>query len=117
MSGAPVVIEVRDLDKTFRIPEHRVDSFKERALHPFSRGDFRELQALRKISFDVHDGEFFGIVGRNGSGKSTLLKVLSSIYGADGGRIRMAGRLAPFIELGVGFNPELTSRENVVLTA
>ena len=115
MSGAPVVIEVRDLDKTFRIPEHRVDSFKERALHPFSRGDYRELRALRKISFDVHDGEFFGIVGRNGSGKSTLLKVLSSIYGADGGRIRMAGRLAPFIELGVGFNPELTSRENVVL--
>jgi len=115
MSGAPVVIEVRDLDKTFRIPEHRVDSFKERALHPFSRGDYRELRALRRISFDVHDGEFFGIVGRNGSGKSTLLKVLSSIYGADGGRIRMAGRLAPFIELGVGFNPELTSRENVVL--
>jgi ABC-type polysaccharide/polyol phosphate transport system ATPase subunit len=110
-----VVIEVRDLDKTFRIPEHRVDSFKERALHPLSRGDYRELRALRKISFDVHDGEFFGIVGRNGSGKSTLLKVLSSIYRADAGRIRMAGRLAPFIELGVGFNPELTSRENVVL--
>ena len=60
-------------------------------------------------------GEFFGIVGRNGSGKSTLLKIMSSIYRADRGRIRMAGRLAPFIELGVGFNPELTSRENVVL--
>jgi ABC-2 type transport system ATP-binding protein len=67
------------------------------------------------VSFDVHQGEFFGIVGRNGSGKSTLLKILSSIYGADAGRVRMAGRLAPFIELGVGFNPELTSRENVVL--
>src|SRR5207302_4099325 len=70
---------------------------------------------LRDISFDVHQGEFFGIVGRNGSGKSTLLKIMASIYRADGGRIRMAGRLAPFIELGVGFNPELTSRENVVL--
>jgi ABC-type polysaccharide/polyol phosphate transport system ATPase subunit len=115
MSSAPVVIEVRDVRKRFRIPEHRVDSFKERALHPLSRGEYRELHALRGISFDVHRGEFFGIVGRNGSGKSTLLKIMSSIYRPDGGRIRMAGRLAPFIELGVGFNPELTSRENVVL--
>jgi ABC-type polysaccharide/polyol phosphate transport system ATPase subunit len=77
--------------------------------------EYRELKALRGISFDVHQGEFFGIVGRNGSGKSTLLKVLASIYRADSGRIRMAGRLAPFIELGVGFNPELTARENVEL--
>jgi ABC-2 type transport system ATP-binding protein len=113
--SGPVVIEVRQVSKTFRIPEHRVDSFKERALHPFGRGDERELHALRDVSFDVHQGEFFGIVGRNGSGKSTLLKIMSSIYRADAGRIRMAGRLAPFIELGVGFNPELTSRENVVL--
>jgi ABC-2 type transport system ATP-binding protein len=113
--SGPVVIEVREVSKTFRIPEHRVDSFKERALHPLGHGDHRELRALRGISFDVHQGEFFGVVGRNGSGKSTLLKIMSSIYRADGGRIRMAGRLAPFIELGVGFNPELTSRENVVL--
>jgi ABC-2 type transport system ATP-binding protein len=113
--SGPVVIEVREVSKTFRIPEHRMDSFKERALHPLGRGDYRPLQALRDVSFDVHKGEFFGIVGRNGSGKSTLLKIMSSIYGADAGRIRMAGRLAPFIELGVGFNPELTSRENVVL--
>ncbi|HZE04837.1 MAG TPA: ABC transporter ATP-binding protein, partial [Solirubrobacteraceae bacterium] len=65
--------------------------------------------------FDVHQGEFFGIVGRNGSGKSSLLKILASIYRADAGRVRMAGRVAPFIELGVGFNPELTARENTVL--
>jgi len=77
--------------------------------------EYRELKALRGISFEVHQGEFFGIVGRNGSGKSTLLKVLASIYRADSGRIRIAGRLAPFIELGVGFNPELTARENVEL--
>src|SRR5918992_828686 len=111
----PLAIEARGVEKTFRIPEHRVDTFKERALHPFSRGRYRELHALRGVSFDVHGGEFFGIVGRNGSGKSTLLKIMSSIYGADAGRVRMAGRVAPFIELGVGFNPELTSRENVVL--
>jgi ABC-2 type transport system ATP-binding protein len=112
---APVVIEVRGIDKTFRVPERRVDTLKERATHPFSRIDYRELRALRDISFDIHKGEFFGIVGQNGSGKSTLLKILASIYRADAGRIRMAGRLAPFIELGVGFNPELTARENSVI--
>jgi ABC-2 type transport system ATP-binding protein len=111
----PVVIEARSVEKTFRIPRHRVDTFKERALHPLARAEYRELRALRGISFDVGKGEFFGIAGRNGSGKSTLLKIMSSIYRADAGRIRIAGRLAPFIELGVGFNPELTSRENVVL--
>ena len=67
------------------------------------------------MSFDVHRGEFFGIVGRNGSGKSTLLKILASIYRPDAGSVRIAGRLAPFIELGVGFDPELTAPENVVL--
>lgn len=115
VSRKPVLIEVRDLEKTFRIPEHKVDTLKERVVHPLRRVEFRELRALRGISFDVHRGEFFGVVGRNGSGKSTLLKVLASIYRPDGGRIRMAGRLAPFIELGVGFNPELTARENVEL--
>jgi ABC-2 type transport system ATP-binding protein len=111
----PVIIEARDVRKTFRIPTHRIDSFKERAVRPLARGDFRELRALLDVSFDVHRGEFFGIVGRNGSGKSTLLKILASIYRADAGSIRMAGSVAPFIELGVGFNPELTARENVTL--
>jgi len=112
---APVLIEVRQLRKSFRIPDHKIDTLKERVVHPLRRAQYRELRALRGVSFDVHRGEFFGIVGRNGSGKSTLLKVLASIYRADAGRIRMAGRLAPFIELGVGFNPELTARENVEL--
>jgi ABC-type polysaccharide/polyol phosphate transport system ATPase subunit len=111
----PVAIEVRELEKAFRIPTHRIDSFKERALHPVARSEYRELQALNRVSFDIHRGEFFGVVGRNGSGKSTLLKVLASIYQADSGTVRMAGRVAPFIELGVGFNAELTARENVVL--
>ena len=115
LQHGPVVIEARDVRKTFHIPEQRLDSFKERATHAFTPRVHRELDALRGIDFDVHLGEFFGIVGRNGSGKSTLLKIMASIYRADGGRIRMAGRLAPFIELGVGFNPEMTARDNVVL--
>ena len=69
-------------------------------MRPFSSRDYRELRALDGVSFEVRQGEFFGIVGRNGSGKSTLLKLLASIYRADAGTIRMAGRLAPFIELG-----------------
>jgi ABC-2 type transport system ATP-binding protein len=113
--GSPLAIQVEDLHKAFRIPTHRVDSLKERAVRPFAARDYRELRALNGISFDVRQGEFFGIVGRNGSGKSTLLKLLASIYRADAGTIRIAGRLAPFIELGVGFNQELTARENVVL--
>jgi ABC-type polysaccharide/polyol phosphate transport system ATPase subunit len=111
----PVVIEARGVDKTFRIPERRIDSLKERATHPFTKIEYRELRALRNVSFEVRSGEFFGILGRNGSGKSTLLKILASIYRADAGRVRMAGRVAPFIELGVGFNPDLTARENCVL--
>jgi ABC-type polysaccharide/polyol phosphate transport system ATPase subunit len=111
----PVAIEVRNLEKTFRIPHNRVNSVRERVVHPFAHRGHVDLPVLKGISFDVHQGEFFGIVGRNGSGKSTLLKIMSSVYRADAGRIRIAGRLAPFIELGVGFNPELTSRENVVL--
>jgi ABC-type polysaccharide/polyol phosphate transport system ATPase subunit len=111
----PPVIQVEDLHKSFRIPKQRVDSLKERVVRPFANREYRELRALDGISFEIHQGEFFGIVGRNGSGKSTLLKLLASIYRADAGTIRMAGRLAPFIELGVGFNPELTARENVVL--
>jgi len=112
---APVLIEARSIEKSFRVPEHRMDTFKERATHPFTRMEYRQLHALRGISFDVHKGEFFGIVGQNGSGKSTLLKILAGIYRADAGRVRMAGRMAPFIELGVGFNPELSARDNCVI--
>jgi ABC-type polysaccharide/polyol phosphate transport system ATPase subunit len=111
----PLAIRTRNVSKTFRVPERRIDSLKERATHPLTRSTYRDLRALKEVSFEVHEGEFFGIVGRNGSGKSTLLKIMASIYRADGGRVQMAGRLAPFIELGVGFNPELTARENVVL--
>jgi ABC-2 type transport system ATP-binding protein len=115
VSEGPVAIKASGVRKSFRIPVHKIDSLKERATHPLARNEYRQLQALRDVSFDVRRGEFFGIVGRNGSGKSTLLKILASIYRQDAGRIRMAGRVAPFIELGVGFNPEFSARENVVL--
>jgi ABC-2 type transport system ATP-binding protein len=110
-------IEVEALEKTFRIPRHQVQTLKERALHPFRRTEYDELNVLRGVSFDIPAGEFFGIVGRNGSGKSTLLKCMAGIYRADAGTIRVAGRLSPFIELGVGFNPDLTARDNVVINA
>lgn len=111
----PVVIRVSRVSKVFRVPDRRIDSLRERVIHPLARPHVRELRALREVSFEVHRGEFFGIVGRNGSGKSTLLKIMASIYRADAGTVAMAGRLAPFIELGVGFNPELSARANIVL--
>jgi ABC-type polysaccharide/polyol phosphate transport system ATPase subunit len=114
-TDTPVVIEADGVHKVFRIPDQRIDSLKERMTHPLTRIEHRELHALKGVSFEVRKGEFFGIVGRNGSGKSSLLKILASIYRADAGHVRVAGRMAPFIELGVGFNPELTARENVVL--
>jgi ABC-2 type transport system ATP-binding protein len=108
-------IRVEGVSKSFRIPTHRPDTLKERVLHPFSHGPTQELRALDDVSFEVSAGEFFGVVGRNGSGKSTLLKLMASIYRADRGRILVAGQVAPFIELGVGFNLEFSAHENVLL--
>lgn len=92
-----------------------MQTLKERALHPLRRSKYNTFQSLREIAFEVHRGEFFGIAGRNGSGKSTLLKCMAGIYRADEGHIWMNGRLSTFIELGVGFNPDLAARDNVVL--
>src|SRR5947209_3189955 len=110
-------IEVGELRKSFKIPKHQIQTVKERVLHPLRRTEYNELNVLKGVSFDILEGEFFGIVGRNGSGKSTLLKCLAAIYRADSGSIRIAGTISPFIELGVGFNPDLTARDNVILNA
>ena len=112
-SVPPIVVQA--VSKTFRVPEERTHTLKERALHPLRRTRHETFKALRDISFDVRPGEFFGIAGRNGSGKSTLLKCLAGIYGVDTGKIWMHGRLSTFIELGVGFNQDLAARDNVVL--
>jgi len=114
--SAPAVVVDR-VSKRFSIPQERVHTLKERVLHPVRRAGHDDLQALRDVSFAVQPGEFFGIVGRNGSGKSTLLKCMAGIYRVDEGQIYVNGRVATFIELGVGFNPDLVARDNIMLNA
>ncbi len=115
MTPPQTAIEVRDLRKSFKVPDQGPQTRRERLLHPARRRRPNVLEVLKGISFDVDRGEFFAIVGRNGSGKSTLLRLLASIYSPDGGTIRVRGTVAPLIELGIGFNPQLSARENVVL--
>jgi ABC-type polysaccharide/polyol phosphate transport system ATPase subunit len=117
LDGAPIAVSVDGASKTFRIPHQQFHTFKERALHPFRSRTYDAFQAMNDISVDVRRGEFFGIVGRNGSGKSTLLKCIAGIYRLDRGTIAVEGRLSPFIELGVGFNPDLAAEDNVVINA
>lgn len=112
-----IAIKVEGVNKTFKLPHEKQSSVKGAVINLFRGGNrsFEKQQALKNITFEVKRGDFFGIVGRNGSGKSTLLKLLAGIYSADSGSIQINGKLTPFIELGVGFNPELTGRENVFL--
>jgi len=111
--AARVAIEVVDVHKSFRLPHQQRTTMKEYLLHPLHRTTYEHQVALADVSFAIEQGEFFGIVGPNGSGKSTLLKILAGIYRQDRGEVRVGGLLSPFIELGVGFNPELTARDNV----
>ncbi len=113
---SPAIV-VDHVTKRFRMPHERYSTLKERALHAFSRRSHEVLEGLHDVSFSVQPGEFFGVVGRNGSGKSTLLKCIAGIYRADAGAIRVNGRMSTFIELGVGFNPDLAARDNVTLNA
>lgn len=111
-----VVIKVEKLSKSFKLPIDRSNSLKSSIFNKVHgvKG-YKKQQVLKDINFEVKRGEFLGIVGRNGSGKSTLLKILAGVYYPEKGRVTINGNLIPFIELGVGFNPELTGRENVYL--
>ena len=110
------VLKVDHVAKSFRLPTEQASGVKQLIIN-WTKGikGYRDQEVLHDISFEVKQGDFFGIVGRNGSGKSTLLKLISGIYVPDRGTIQVDGKLVPFIELGVGFNPELTGRENVYL--
>jgi ABC-type polysaccharide/polyol phosphate transport system ATPase subunit len=114
MSSSPVLL-AEDVRKVFQLPRERRNRLKEHLVHLFRPVGYDEFEALRGVSLSVSRGEFFSIVGHNGSGKSTLLKVLAGIYRPTSGRVQVDGRLSPFIELGVGFNPELSARDNVYL--
>jgi ABC-2 type transport system ATP-binding protein len=110
-----VAISVRNVSKDFKLPHEKHNSFKGIFLSRFRNKGYEIQHALKDISFDIYKGEFFGIVGRNGSGKSTLLKCIAGVYTPTKGEIKINGSLVPFIELGVGFNPELSGRDNVYL--
>lgn len=111
-----IAIKVTALSKSFRLPTEQSSGLKQ-AIFNRLKGikGYKDQHVLKSLDFEIKRGEFIGIVGRNGSGKSTLLKILSGIYTPDKGTVEINGTLVPFIELGVGFNPELTGRENVYL--
>jgi ABC-2 type transport system ATP-binding protein len=109
-------ILVKGVQKQFKVPHEKHNTLKEKAVHAFSAKKYSKYKALKNIDFEIKKGDFFGIVGRNGCGKSTLLKIIANIYQPTKGEVQVNGKIAPFIELGVGFNPELTGRENVFLS-
>ena len=111
-----IAIGIHDLTKVFKLPHEKQNSIKGLVVNFYKRDkSYEEQKALNKVTFDIKKGEFFGVIGRNGSGKSTLLKLVAGIYEPTEGSITVNGQLTPFIELGVGFSPELTGRENVFL--
>jgi ABC-type polysaccharide/polyol phosphate transport system ATPase subunit len=112
-----LALSLHGVSKSFKLPHRQYHTLKERALHPFQARTFDVLEAVKDVDVEIGQGEFFGIIGRNGSGKSTLLKCIAGIYNADAGEIMVRGRLSPFIELGVGFNHDLTARDNVTINA
>ena len=117
MKTKKTVIEAKGLSKTFRIPHENISTLRGAFVNGWKRKTYEEFEALDDVSFSIREGEFFGIIGRNGSGKSTLLKILAGIYTPDSGSVKIDGRVSPFLELGIGFNPELSGRNNIYLNA
>lgn len=116
MTHQHIAVKVAGVSKSFKLPTESTQSLRTALVNRFKgiKG-YKRQEVLRDITFDVYQGDFFGIVGRNGSGKSTLLKIISQIYVPEKGQVTIDGKLVSFIELGVGFNPELTGRENVYM--
>lgn len=114
-------IEVKNLRKTFSFYSERPSTLKDLlnrvAKGRLTLGTRQEFVVLNDVSFSIHEGEFVGIMGKNGAGKSTLLKLISGIYYPTGGKVKSHGVIAPLIELGAGFHPELTGLENIHLNA
>lgn len=112
-----IALKVENVSKTFNIPREKIRSIRSAFVKIFNEKTYEKFEALKDVSFEVKKGEFFGIIGRNGSGKSTLLKILAGIYQIDKGKIEINGMISPFLELGIGFNPELSGRDNIYLNA
>lgn len=116
MAEKEAAVRINELTKTFRIPIEASSGLKQKLINLLKgRKGYKKFTPLNHVSFTIEKGDFFGIVGRNGSGKSTLLKTIAGIYTPTKGSVEVQGKIVPFIELGVGFNPELTGRENVFL--
>ena len=116
MTDKQIAVKVDHVSKYFKLPTEATNSLRTALVNRFKgiKG-YKEQHVLKDISFEIEKGDFFGILGRNGSGKSTLLKIISEIYVPEKGTVTIDGKLVSFIELGVGFNPELTGRENVYM--
>src|ERR1051325_10026495 len=111
----PVII-LDNITVRYRAPEEVIGTFKEYAIQVLRRNvRYREFLALNRVDLQVNQGEILGIIGRNGAGKSTLLKVISRVLIPTEGRVRLRGMVSPLLELGAGFHPELTGRENIFL--
>lgn len=112
-----IAVSIKNVKKYFKLPHEKEDSLKFKVINVFKKKNkgHDEYKALNGIDIDIKRGEFIGILGRNGAGKSTLLKIIAEIYQPTGGSVSVHGKLVPFIELGVGFNPNLSGRDNVYL--
>jgi ABC-2 type transport system ATP-binding protein len=112
-----IAISIQNVSKSFFIPHERRTMLRERLMNFRKKMTYETFHALEDLSFEIHKGEFFSIIGRNGSGKSTLLKIMGGIYSPDKGKVKVYGEISPFLELGVGFNPELSGKDNIYLNS
>lgn len=110
------IIELENVSVKYRVPQEQIGTFKEYAIRLVQgKVEHRSFNALNKVSLSINRGEVFGLIGHNGAGKSTLLKVVAKVIRPTGGRVIVRGKVAPLLEVGAGFHPELTGRENVFL--